>query len=137
MLVVFKRPHKTHVMQVLAPVSHHWFDIGIELKIPYNELESLRRVANDPDIIKLSLAIQVWLNQSENPVWQQLLEVLEGPHINALQNAYELRQFLSKPAIYYTYVSQLYSLPSLSLSHSLSVCVCTCIYIYIHTYIHI
>ena len=92
-------------MQVLAPVSFHWFDIGAELKIPHYELEALSHVESDPAIIKLSLAIQIWLNRSENPVWKQLLDVLEGPHINRRDSAYQIRQFLSKPAIYYTYVS--------------------------------
>ena len=92
-------------MQVLAPVSRHWYDVGLMLNVPDYELESLRRVTNDPDIIKLSLAIQVWLNQSENPVWEQLLKVLEGPHVQNHRIAEVVRQFLSKPAIYYTYVS--------------------------------
>ena len=104
-LVISKRPHKTHVMQVLAPVSFKWFDIGAELKIPLYELESLNRVANDPDIIKLSLAIQIWLDRSENPVWKQLLDVLERPAIGKCHIAAEIRHFLSEPAIYYIYVS--------------------------------
>lgn len=92
-------------MQVLAPVSPCWYDIGVLLKVPNYELESLRRVTNDPDIIKLSLVIQVWLNQSDNPVWEQLLKVLKGPHVHKPMIAEDVQQFLSKPAIYDTYVS--------------------------------
>ena len=77
-----------------------WYDIGLELKVPVNTLDSTKgQFVNHSD--KLQETLKVWLKTATEPSWKEVVGVLKSAvvgepklasDIEAKQSALQLRQ---------------------------------------------
>ena len=87
----FLHTHASHQVYMALTVDHlrivraelfkactKWYDIGLELKVPVNILDSIEgQFGNHSD--KLRETLQIWLKTATEPSWQDVVGVLKSP----------------------------------------------------------
>ena len=88
------------------PINDKWYTIGNALDIDTGELHSLKTSNNIADT-NLLMVIGKWLEQKANEAtWNVLLKEVEGLIIKSRKIGNDIREFLKKPDVYATYVTQ-------------------------------
>lgn len=113
MLCVEKAPEERHLLELLSAVSDKWYEIGVLLGVPDNELDGLS-TGNMSNTVKLSKVLQKWIKMRKNPVkWESVIAVVEGPVVQNRDLGLKIRQFLEQPDIvsYYrsSYAKKMFS----------------------------
>ena len=58
-------------------INANWFDLGVELNLPYPDLASIRaKWSNDPSQCLLE-CLSLWLTSANNRTWESLASALE------------------------------------------------------------
>ena len=75
-----------------------WHEIGLALRVRDNILEDLRRQGETKsNVLKLTEVIDSWITTKSSPVtWDTLITAIEGPFVNNVQKANEIRDYPSK-----------------------------------------
>ena len=85
-------------------IDANWFDLGVELNLPYANLANIRATwSNDPSQCLLE-CLSLWLTSANNRTWESLASALER------MNQYTAATFILKTC---TYNTLLYLLPTL------------------------
>ena len=79
-------------------IDHKWHEIGLALRVHDNILEGLKRQGEaKSNVLKLNEVINSWIITKSSPVtWDTLITAIEGPLVNNVQKADEIRDYLSK-----------------------------------------
>ena len=99
--IIKKAPDKYELLTLLADISARWYQIGTCLRVPHNELESIkeRPISN---INKLSVVINIWEHTVSSPfTWKTVITAMEGPIVNNLRKSHEIRDYLSEGNNYF------------------------------------
>ena len=89
-------PDRYDLLNLLADTDDQWHQIGLSLRVGSNVLNGLtnKNVAN---IIKLDQVFQSWIKTMSSPVtWDTIIAAIEGPIVNNVQKAKEIREYLTK-----------------------------------------
>ena len=82
-------------MKVLNCVNYEWRSIGVQLKIEFNDLESLERNASYNNTIRLSNVLQLWMDQRKREVsWDTIITIIKNPPLNNVKVANRICHFL-------------------------------------------
>lgn len=73
------------VRNLLYPIRRKWYNIGIELDIEIEELETINTMYRDPGECLIGV-LKIWL-KSINPTWEALGNALRAKSVNELQLA--------------------------------------------------
>lgn len=100
MLDILKEaPETDELLNLLANVDAQWYEIGLVLKIPKNDLEKIPQQLQlgGGGGTKLSQVIDIWKTRvdSKSPVtWETVISAFEGPVLRNRKKANEIRQHL-------------------------------------------
>ena len=99
--ILKKAPDKHKLLNLVADISDHWYEIGVCLKVPDKDLESIeKRPIND--INKLSAVINIWEDTVSSPfTWETVITAMEGSIVNNLRKGHEIRDYLSEGNNYF------------------------------------
>lgn len=87
-------PDKNKLLNLLADIDNQWYEIGLALEVPHNDLENLRS-SSDSNIIKLYIVIHRWLTyQSISVTWGTVITAIEGDLIKNKAKADDIRRHL-------------------------------------------
>ena len=96
-----KAPDKYELLNLLADMSAQWYSIGICLRVPDNDLESIQQRAII-DIHKFSAVINIWKDTVSSPfTWETVIIAMESHIIKNLRKANEIRHYLSEGNNYF------------------------------------
>ena len=90
-------PVEHDLIELLADISNQWYEIGLALQVPHNDLENLR-VSSDSNIIKLNMVIHSWLTYQFIPItWNTVITAIEGDIVKNKAKANKIRRHLDLP----------------------------------------
>ena len=100
--VLKEAPKPDELLGLLADVDAQWYEIGLVLKIPKNDLEKIPQQLQlgSGGGTKLSQVIDEWIRRDddESPVtWETVISAFEGPVLRNRKKANEIRQHLGFP----------------------------------------
>ena len=77
-------------------IDDQWECIGEALKIPYNDLDGIRRSQGDSDSSKLFEVLRIWKATSEPHLvtWEVAIDAVESPIVNNKKKADDIRLYL-------------------------------------------
>ena len=101
-----KRPEMDDVVPLLKTISASWNDIGCELKVPFNDRQTLLRDLSQNDAGKLETVLHNWIGgtQETDVTWEMLLKALESCGNKNI--AIDVTIFLNKPEVYKKYIGK-------------------------------
>ena len=75
-----------------------WKEIGLALKVHDNILEGLQRQGEaKSNVLKLNEVIDSWITTESSPVtWDTLITAIEGPFVQNVKKANDIREYLNK-----------------------------------------
>ena len=79
------------LLNALHPVRTSWYNIGLELDIPYTELDCFKRMYSDPTDLMCEM-LKYWLKTATDPcpTWEAVVAALRSPIVNAKHIAEQL-----------------------------------------------
>ena len=100
--VLKKAPEPDELLDLLADVDAQWYEIGLVLKIPKNDLVNIPQQLQlgGGSGTKLSLVIDEWKRRDDDksPVtWETVISAFEGPMLRNRKKANEIRRYLGLP----------------------------------------
>ena len=94
-IVLREAPSHDVLCNLLATISHKWYEVGLAFSISDNVLEGLR-LERDNNMRKLSQVIRKWIDTKSSPVtWETVISAIEGPIVNNKNKADEIRDYLT------------------------------------------
>ena len=96
--ILGKRPTLKELLELLAPISGRWNDIGRALHADHNFLRSLETCRNIATVVKLDKVIHQWLmNDIRHLItWGDVIAVIEGDIVNNKKIADKIRKYLAE-----------------------------------------
>ena len=89
-------PDKDELLKLLADINNKWREIGLSLKVANNVLKGLT-IQNMTNFLKLDEVLQSWIETESSPVtWDTMITAIEGPFVNNMQKAKDIREYLTK-----------------------------------------
>ena len=80
--------------KVATKVSHKWKNLGLQLEIEYDQLETISN-KNQDSSLHLADVFQQWKNNRSPPyTWTIIIDVLRSDIMQEVQLAYELEQWV-------------------------------------------
>ena len=78
-------------------IDYLWHEIGLALEVGDNVLKGLQRQGEaKSNVLKLDEVIDSWITAKSSPVtWDTLITAIEGPLVNNLQKANDIRKHLT------------------------------------------
>ena len=101
--ILKEAPEPDELLNLLADVDAQWYEIGLVLKIPKNDLEKIipqQLQVGGGGGTKLRQVIDEWVKRDDNksPVtWETVISAFEGPVLRNRKKANEIRQHLGLP----------------------------------------
>ena len=90
----FLRPDKYVLLELLADISHLWFEIGEGLKVPNTKLMSLQ-YSNLPDSKKLSSVLQYWYDQcTADTTWSTIITAVTSKTVGQIARGEEMKRYV-------------------------------------------
>ena len=90
-------PNEHKLLELLADINNNWYEIGLALQIPHNDLDNLKR-SPDSATIKLSNVIHIWFTTQPTPVtWDNVITAVEGNIVKNKEIANKIRCHLDLP----------------------------------------
>ena len=98
-----KPPDLHDVFDLMRTMSALWFDIGMELNIPINDRETLRRDMTMADDNRLEHILTNWIQtESKDVTWKVLLQALKA--LRRKDVVSKVLRFLEEPETYQKYI---------------------------------
>ena len=91
-------PSLKALLNVLHSVRASWYDIGLELDIPHNELDCFKQNHTDPkDLLREML--KHWLDTAVDPrpTWEAVVAALRAPIVDKIRVAEQLESKYCAP----------------------------------------
>ena len=97
-LFTFTEPTLKAVLNELHSVRVNWYNIGLELGIPYTELNCFRKMYSDPSDSLREVLIH-WLKTAVDspPSWEAVVSALRSPIVNEMNVAAQLESKYCPP----------------------------------------
>ena len=97
-LFTFTEPTLKALLNELHSVRVNWYNIGLELGIPYTELNCFRKMYSDPSDSLRKVLIH-WLKTAVDPppTWEAVVTALRSPLINEMKVAAQLESKYCAP----------------------------------------
>ena len=78
-------------------IDYMWYEIGLALRVHDNILKGLQRQGEaKSNVLKLNEVIDNWIiTKSSSVTWDTLITAIEGPFVNNVQKANEIRKYLN------------------------------------------
>lgn len=93
------------VVPLLKTISASWNSIGRELKVPFNDRQTLLGDLRQNDVGKLETVLHIWIGTDKTDVtWEMLLKALESCGNKNI--ATDVTIFLNKPQVYEKYIGK-------------------------------
>ena len=90
----FLTPDKHDLLELLANISHLWFEIGEALIIPNTKLMSLLH-RNLSDSMNLSLVLQYWMDQcTTDTTWSRIINAVMSKTVGQIAVGEEMKRFV-------------------------------------------
>ena len=70
------------VRNLLYDIRLQWYDLGIELEVPNEELDVIKSKHKDDPAAGLREMVTVWMKDNDKATWDALAEALESKPIN-------------------------------------------------------
>ena len=86
-------PDRHELLEQLADIKHLWYEIGLALKVPDEEIEGLRQ-KNISDINKLSKVLQYWISQCVEVTWQSIITAVRSKIVGQTQISQEIESYI-------------------------------------------
>ena len=79
------------LLNELHPVRANWYNIGLQLNVPYTTLDSFRQLYSDPSDL-LREMLKFWLKTAVDPppTWETVVTALRSPSVNEKSVAAQL-----------------------------------------------
>ena len=92
-----KAPTKHELLNLLADISHLWYEIGSSLDVSHDILDDLISSAKNRKY-KLAQVIYSWLTTTESHLvtWETVIAAIKGPFVNNKKKGNEICQHLAK-----------------------------------------
>ena len=89
---ILKDDDLAQVLRELLKAKNKAYELGLELKLPQYEVESIRDTHQDPQE-RLTRIIEKFLKQvSPEPTWRVIVDALRSPLVNHAQLAREIEE---------------------------------------------
>lgn len=77
LLILMKTAREPELRELASELKQvDWKQLGIRLDIPYDILETINKENAISESRKLSVMLQHWLNNYDNPSWDKIIEAL-------------------------------------------------------------
>ena len=87
----YEKPKKIDVFNQLVAIASHWDMLCVALEVPDDTLQSVHQnYSAEPDVKKLSMMIEYWLNQPN----ATLIKAVEGRLVQQKNGANDTHKFL-------------------------------------------
>ena len=86
-------PDRHVLLELLADIKHLWYEIGVALKVPDEELEVLHQ-KNISDINKLSKVLQYWIDWGAEVTWRSIITAVRSKIIGQTQISQEIESYV-------------------------------------------
>ena len=97
-LFTFTEPTLKTLLNELHSVRTNWYNIGLELDIPYTELNCFRKMYSDPsDSLREVLIYWLQTNIDPPPTWDAVVTALRSPLVNEKNMATQLESKCCTP----------------------------------------
>jgi len=86
------------VFNALHPVSHKWFDIGLQLDVPTFQLKIIKTDTTGAKE-RLQAVLDYWVDNAADPLpsWKVLIDALKAPTVGENRLARELEESYCSP----------------------------------------
>jgi len=90
-LLAYTEPNLRVLLNELHPVRDSWYKVGLQLDIPYTELNCFRKMYSDPSDSMCEVLMH-WLKTAVDPpaTWQAVVNALKSPIVNEVNVAAQL-----------------------------------------------
>ena len=93
--VLKQKPTRFDLLNLLAPIDHNWYHIGLALNVREGILMSLAQ-SSFSNLTRLSHVVQSWIDTQSMPVtWETVIFAVESPIVNNMTVAANLRDYLT------------------------------------------
>ena len=89
-------PELSELMEELFDIKPKWYPFGLQLKVPYRELNSIEKACNGDLFDAFCRMLQEWLNQQE-PSWAAVVKALRSRTVNEQRLAANLQDRFVAP----------------------------------------
>ena len=86
-------PDKHVLLELLADIKHMWYEIGLALKVPDEEIEGLQQKSLS-DINKLSKVLQYWIDQGAEVTWYSIITAVRSKIVGQTQISKEIESYV-------------------------------------------
>ena len=86
-------PDRHVLLNLLADIKHLWYEIGLALKVPDEEIEGLQQ-KNLSNINKLSKVLKCWINQCVEVTWQSIITAVRSKIVGQTQISQEIESYV-------------------------------------------
>ena len=86
-------PDRHVLLELLAAIKNLWYEIGLALKVPDEELDSLQQ-KDLSDINKLSKVLKCWVNQCAEVTWQSIISAVGGRIVGQTQISQDIKSYV-------------------------------------------
>ena len=86
-------PDKHALLSLLAGIEKMWYEIGVALKIPDEELEGLQQESLS-DTNKLSKVLKYWINQCVEVTWYSIITAVRSKIVGETQISQEIESYV-------------------------------------------
>ena len=75
---MYTEPSLKALLNELHPVRANWFKIGLQLDIPYTDLNCFKKMYSDPTDSLCEMLMR-WLKTTPLPTWEAVVSALKSP----------------------------------------------------------
>ena len=86
-------PDRHVLLKLLAGIEQMWYEIGVALKIPDEELKGLQEKSL-PDTNKLSKVLQYWISQCVEVTWYSIITAVRSKIVGQTQISQEIESYV-------------------------------------------
>ena len=96
--ILEKRPTQRELLELLAPISAQWNEVGMALHVDHNFLAGLTIGQSTAPVVKLDQVIHQWLISGVQHLitWREVIAAMEGVIVNNKKVADKIRKYLAE-----------------------------------------
>ena len=96
--ILGKCPDQSELLELLAPISAQWNEVGRALHVDFNFLTGLSIGPSTATVVKLDQVIHQWLisGDQDRITWRVVIATMEGVIVNNKKIADKIRKYLAE-----------------------------------------